>query len=85
MNKREFIIEKIPEEVFIFADGFDDAIIGICEVTNRIIYSKQRIIEILMEEGMEYEDALDHFGFNIAGGYVGEMTPIFCHSVFDTL
>lgn len=85
MNKKEIIIETFPDETFMFADGFDDAIIGICEVTNRIIYSKQRIIEILMQEGMEYDDALEHFGFNIAGAYVGEMTPIFCHSIFDTL
>jgi hypothetical protein len=85
MNKKEVIIETFPDETFMFADGFDDAIIGICEVTNRIIYSKQRIIEILMEEGMEYDDALDYFGYNIAGGYVGEMTPIFCHSIFETL
>ena len=86
MSKREIIIETFPDETFMFADGFDDAILGICEATNRIIYSKQRIIEILvMKEEMEYDDALDHFGFNIAGSYVGEMTPIFCHSIFDTL
>lgn len=85
MNKREVIIDRMPDETFMFADGFDDAIIGICETTNRIIYSKQRIIEILMGQGMEYEDALDHFGYNISGSHMGEMTPIFCDSIFDTL
>jgi hypothetical protein len=86
MNKKEVIIENFPDEEFMFADGFDDAIIGICDVTNRVIYSKGAIIDILMmKEGMEYEDALDYFGYNIAGGYVGELTPIFCHSIFDTL
>lgn len=85
MNKKEAIIETFPDETFMFADGFDDAILGVCETTNRIIYSKQRIIEILMEEGMEYDDALDHFGYNIAGSYMGEMTPIFCHSIFEIL
>jgi len=82
MNKREVIIDRMPDETFMFADGFDNAIIGICEVTNRVIYSVKRIIEILMGEGMEYEDALEHFGFNVAGGYVGEMTPIFCDDRF---
>jgi hypothetical protein len=85
MTKKDLIVEWYPDETFIFADGFDNAIIGLCDVTNRVIYSKQGIIEILIEEGMEYHDALDHFGFNIAGSYVGEMTPIFCHSIFDTL
>jgi hypothetical protein len=82
MNKKEFIIDRMPDETFMFADGFDDAIIGLCEVTNRVIYSTKKIIEILIEEGMEYEDALDHFGFNITGSYVGEMTPIFCDDRF---
>jgi hypothetical protein len=84
MTKKELIVERFPDESFMVADGFDDAIIGICEVTNRVIYSKQRIIEILIEEGMEYEDALDHFGFNVSGSYVGEMTPIFCNdTIFE--
>jgi hypothetical protein len=82
MNKKEIIIDRMPDETFMFADGFDDAIIGLCEVTNRVIYSTKKIIEILIEEGMEYEDALDHFGFNVAGSYVGEMTPIFCDDRF---
>ena len=82
MNKKEIIIDRMPDETFMFADGFDDAIIGLCEVTNRVIYSTKKIIEILMEEGMEYDDALDHFGFNVAGSYVGEMTPIFCDDRF---
>jgi hypothetical protein len=82
MNKKEFIIDRMPDETFMFADGFDDAIIGLCEVTNRVIYSTKKIIEILIEEGMEYDDALDHFGFNITGSYVGEMTPIFCDDRF---
>jgi hypothetical protein len=82
MNKKEIIIDRMPDETFMFADGFDDAIIGLCEVTNRVIYSTKKILEILIEEGMEYDDALDHFGYNITGGYVGEMTLIFCDDRF---
>ena len=82
MNKREIIIDRMPDETFIIADGFDDAIIGICERTNCIIYSTKRVLEILMEEqGMEYDDALEHFGYNIVGSYMGEMTPIFCDDI----
>jgi hypothetical protein len=79
MNKKEHILEYYPDETYMFADGFDDAIIGICERTNVIIYSTKRVIEILMEEGMEYEDALEHFSYNVSGSYMGEMTPIFCN------
>jgi hypothetical protein len=87
MNKREIIIDRMPDETFIIADGFDDAIIGICERTNRVIYSTKKVLEILMEEqGMEYDDALEHFSYNVSGSYMGEMTPIFCNdTIFDNL
>ena len=84
MNKKEVIIETYPDETFMFVDGFDDAIIGLCERTNCVIYSVQKIVQILMmKEGMEYIDAVEHFDFNIAGGYVGELTPIFCYEIFE--
>lgn len=84
MNKKEVIIETYPDETFMFVDGFDDAIIGLCERTNCVIYSVQKIVKILMvKEEMEYIDAVEHFDFNIAGGYVGELTPIFCYEIFE--
>jgi hypothetical protein len=86
MTKKELIVESYPDETFMVADGFDDAIIGICERTNRVIYSTKRVLEILVEEGMEYEDALEHFSYNVSGSYMGEMTPIFCNdTIFDSL
>jgi hypothetical protein len=81
MNKREIIINEIPDQDFLFLDGFDDAIIGICERSDVIIYSTKKIIEILMNEGMEYHDALEHYHFNIVDGNLGEMTPIFCDDI----
>jgi hypothetical protein len=47
MNRKEFIIDRMPDETFMFADGFDDAIIGLCEVTNRVIYSTKKITMII--------------------------------------
>jgi hypothetical protein len=81
MNRREIILDKIPNQEFLFADGFDDAIIGICEKTDVVIYSTKKIIEILMNEGMEYRDALEHFHFNILDGNLGDLTPIFCDDI----
>lgn len=75
MTKREIISEIRPTALF--ADGFDDAIIGYCENTGRVIYSIDRCMEILMyTEDMDREDAIDHLSYNVIGGYVGEMTPI---------
>jgi len=63
----------------ILLDGFDDCIIGITEEFDngpRILYSKEKIINKLMED-MSEEESLEYFDFNIIGGYFGEQNPIF--------
>ena len=79
---RTAICDAYPEEAFLFASGFDNAIIGVDEVGMRLIYSVDKCIEILMQE-MSYEDAMEYFDFNISGAYMGDKTPIWCHSKFD--
>jgi hypothetical protein len=73
----ESILEKYPDETFLKADGFDDAILGVDESTMRLIYSISKCIDILMED-MSDEDALEHFYYNVSGSYMGEQTPIWC-------
>jgi hypothetical protein len=73
--------EEINElaEGAILLDGFDDCIIGITEEFGngpRILYSKEKIINKLMED-MSEEESLEYFDFNIVGGYFGEQNPIF--------
>lgn len=75
MNILEKILKKYPDETFLKADDLDEAIIGLDESTMRLIYSQSKVIEILMKD-MEYEEALEHFGFNIMGADMGEKTPI---------
>jgi hypothetical protein len=60
------------------ADGFDSAILGIAYGFEppKLVYSISRILEILIEEGCTYEEAREHFDYNIGGGYIGEQTPI---------
>ena len=77
----ENIIENYPEEEFLKADGFDDAIIGIEEPSMRLIYSVSKCLEILRVD-MSEEDALEHFYYNVSGSYVGEKTPIWCVDMF---
>jgi hypothetical protein len=79
----DLIIEQNPEEEFLKADGLDEAIIGYDDFTGRLIYSMSKIINILIEDdGMTEEDALEHYYYNIHGGYVGEKTPIWCFDYF---
>ena len=73
------MLEDIEEET-LTADGFDAAIVGITEsFPIRVIYDQDTCIRVLIADGMSEEDALEHFTFNVAGGYVGEHTPIFIH------
>ena len=76
------IVENYPDEEILKADGLDQAIIGIDEGSLRLIYSKTKCIEIFVNEGMDEEDALEHYYYNVVGSYVGEKTPIWCE---DTL
>ena len=79
----DLIIEQNPEDEFLKADGLDEAIIGYDDQTGRLIYSMSKIINILIEDdGMTEEEALEHYYYNIHGGYVGEQTPIWCNDYF---
>ena len=78
------IVDMYPEEQFLTADGFHDAIIGLDLTTMKLIYSVTKVIEIIMLEDPDISesDAYEHFEFNIAGAYMGEKTPIWCYDNF---
>ena len=79
----DIIMEQNPEGEFLKADGLDEAIIGYDDQTGRLIYSMSKIIDILIiDDGMTEEDALEHYYYNIHGGYLGEKTPIWCCDYF---
>jgi hypothetical protein len=78
----ESILDNYPEESFLKADGFDEAVIGLEEPSLRLIYSVKKTIDILIGEGMTEEDALEHFYYNVSGSYVGDLTPIWCEDRF---
>jgi hypothetical protein len=69
----EKILEQYEGEEILIADGFDNAVIGIDESSMRLIYSVEKCINILMEQGMDMTEAVEYFDFNVSGSYVGEM------------
>jgi hypothetical protein len=81
LKEREQLLESIAEfnPEALLADGLEDAILGY-DTKGRVIYSVGSIIDILTErDGMSYEDASEHFSFNIECAYVGEHTPIYMY------
>ena len=75
-------LSKILEdyEDVLIADGFDDAVIGIEPLTMRVVYDIDKVIEILIGQGMSHDEAVEYYEFNIVGAYVGEQTPLFVNT-----
>ena len=61
-------------------DKLNDAIIGTgcrCGMEEVFVYSYDKILDILItEDEMTEREAIDYIEYNIAGLYVGELTPI---------
>ncbi len=70
------IIDTYPDEQFLKADGLDEAVIGVEEDEMRLVYSVDKCIEIFMSQGMEYDEALEFFDYNVRGAWMGDKTPI---------
>lgn len=85
MNKLEQIVEQYPDSEILKADGFDECVLGYeynWDGNIRLIYSIDKIITKLVVEGMDVDDAIEYFEFNMRGAYVGEQTPIWCQDDF---
>ena len=76
------ILDAYPDDNFLIADGFDNAVIGLDEQSGRLVYSISKCIAILKKDGMTEEDAMEHFSYNVSGAYVGEQTPIWGNDSF---
>jgi hypothetical protein len=75
------------EPVAVKFDGFDGAILGFGSQYGSfecLVYDRQKCIEILVDrDGMDYDEALEFFEFNVACLYAGPGTPIFIEPMTD--
>lgn len=73
--------EVLEQSEALLLEGLDEAVIGYVEGFGQqpvALYDKEKILQILIErDGMSEEAALDFFGYNIQGAYVGPGTPAF--------
>lgn len=68
------------------ADGLDGALIGYverCGEPLRLVYDRERCIDILAESHGDYGAAVEWFEFNTSGAFVGELTPFWFTSLAD--
>jgi hypothetical protein len=82
MGIREEMVDAFGED-FLFADGFDGAIVG-CSLgfdSGRVVYDTGQMVEILVqEENFTEEEAWEFLEFNTFGAYVDKKQPIYLES-----
>lgn len=78
----EILCDLFPEQEFLKICGHDDAVIGIHEGGQKLIYSAKKIVDRLTMSGMEPDEADEFYSFNIECAYVGEKTPLLCEDRF---
>jgi len=80
MENQTNLDKLVLDDEAIYYGEYDSAIIGL-DSKGRVVYDIDKCIEVLVDGGMEYEEASDYFWFNTEGAYYGEMTPLFIHQV----
>ena len=75
-------MNKITDDRTLFADGFDDALIGVhfdrMAGIHRIVYDKDRMIERLMiRDDLSLDESIEYLDFNTWTTYAGKGTPIY--------
>lgn len=73
------MVQHYSDEEILKADGLDEAVIGIDVNSMRLVYSAEKAILIFARD-MKYTQAIEYFEYNTECAYMGEKTPIWCHS-----
>ena len=82
MIDKDHLMKILEEEECLTADGFDSALVGCTYGANVVaVYDINKMVETLMEEGADYEDAVDFLDYNVVGAYLGEKTPLYVNFV----
>ena len=79
ISKEDWDVLMEQFEGALMATGFEEALIGFGYQFNKTlaVYDRDKCINILIATGMDYEEAVEYFEFNVVGSYVGETTPVF--------
>jgi hypothetical protein len=76
MNKIDEMLEYVSEMTdkdLLYPTDLKEAIIGYSESFGgevTLLLDKKKCIDIFIGEGMTHEEAIEHFDYNVIGGYV---------------
>ena len=65
---------------FAFYEDYNDAFVGVINLFGeepRVCYDYEKVISILISQGMSNDEAIEYFEYNVIGTYCGEHTPCF--------
>lgn len=66
MLKLKEILYNYPDQPFVILEGLDEAVIGVDQNFERLVYSVEAIIDLYIGQGMTHEEAIDYFGYTTA-------------------
>ena len=75
-------MSDIDDDEVTLIDGMSSALIGECSTwdgesqAQRLVYDATVMIRILMDQGMDFDEAREYLLVNIEGAYIGKSTPI---------
>lgn len=80
-------IAEANEEAILY-DEYETAIIGMAyragnDVWAVVAYDYDKCIDILVAEGMAYDEAVEYFEYNTQSAWFGENTPLFIRTNLD--
>ena len=77
------ILDNYPDQEFVVLDGLDNAVIGVDQNAERLVYSINAIVDCFVEEGMEPDEAIEYYEYNTARAvpYI-ENAPILIYTDF---
>lgn len=77
------ILDNYPNQPFVILDGLDNAVIGVDQNAERLVYSINAIVDCFVEEGMEPDEAIEFYEYNTARAvpYI-ENAPILIYTDF---
>lgn len=64
-------------------ESYDPCIVGVAQRFNTLTlaYSVEKIIEMLVADGMTEDEAVEYFEYNTMGAWLGDGTPVFMRNV----
>lgn len=81
---KEWLVDQGYEgSILLENPSYRNAVVGVSE-DGRVIYSARIILQdMMLDEGMMYEEAVDHFSYNLLRSlpYMGEKAPIIQHDI----